>query len=64
MSDKKYVAGMTCIAKLKHQYFLHICSALAYKQRQYSRSQPTDTGYRSPSTPILTLEYVTSAIQT
>ncbi|MEH2438088.1 MAG: hypothetical protein V7K25_28345 [Nostoc sp.] len=39
MSDKKYVAGMTCIAKLKHQYFLHICSALAYKQRQYPRSQ-------------------------
>ena len=55
---------MKSIAKLKHQYFLDICSALAYKQRQYPRSQPTDTGYCSPSTPILTLEYVTSAIQT
>ncbi|MBE8969135.1 hypothetical protein IQ277_23795 [Nostocales cyanobacterium LEGE 12452] len=45
MSYKKHVAGIPSIAKLKYQYFLHICSALAYKQRQYPRSQPTDTGY-------------------
>ncbi|MEH1828672.1 MAG: hypothetical protein V7L22_25620 [Nostoc sp.] len=44
MSDKKYIAGIPNIAKLKHQYSLHICSALAYRQRQYPRSQPTDTG--------------------
>ncbi|MGJ5634426.1 hypothetical protein [Nostoc sp. CALU 1950] len=43
MSYKKYVAGIQSIAKLKHQYSLQICSALAYKQRQYPRSQPTDT---------------------
>ncbi|WP_322706881.1 hypothetical protein [Nostoc sp. DedQUE04] len=45
MSYKKYVAGIPSIAKLKHQYSLHIYSALAYKQRQYPQSQATDTGY-------------------
>ncbi|MCF2151977.1 hypothetical protein IQ276_037345 [Desmonostoc muscorum LEGE 12446] len=45
MSYKKYIAGMTSIAKLKHQYSQHFLNALAYKQRQYPRSQPTETGY-------------------